>query len=75
MIHEETPSGDPRDPADAAPTPRPVCRRERIWEVIKRPWSTRGGKVVHATLQKPGKPETTCDKTWRAGTPLTIKRP
>src|SRR5262245_66442758 len=56
MSHEETPSGDPRDPADAAPTPRPVCRRERIWEVIKRPWSTRGGKVVHATLQKPGKP-------------------
>ena len=46
-----------------------------IWEVIKRPWSTRGGKVVHATLQKPGKPETTCDKTWRAGKPLTIKRP
>src|SRR5262249_8963009 len=29
MIHEETPSADPRDPADAAPTPRPVCRRER----------------------------------------------
>jgi len=27
-----------------------------IWEVIKRPWSTRGGKVVHATVQKPGKP-------------------
>jgi len=46
-----------------------------IWEVIKRPWSPHGGKVVHATVQKPGKPETMCDQTWGAGKPLTIKRP
>jgi len=25
-IYEESACDDPRDPADAAPTPRPVCR-------------------------------------------------
>ncbi len=46
-----------------------------VWVVINHPWSTRGGNVVHATVQKPGKPETMCDKTWSAGTRLTITRP
>jgi hypothetical protein len=26
------------------------------WEAAIRPWTTRGGKMVHATVQKPGDP-------------------
>jgi hypothetical protein len=44
------------------------------WEVINRPWSTRGGKLVHATVQKPGDPSTRRDKNWGAHERLAIRR-
>ena len=37
---------------------------EGVWEVVNHPWSTRSGKLIHATVQKPGEPSTRRDKTW-----------
>jgi hypothetical protein len=45
-----------------------------IWEVVNRPWSSRGGTLVHVTVQKPGDPNTRCDKTWGAHERLAIRR-
>jgi hypothetical protein len=42
------------------------------WEVIERPVSLRGGKIVRATIQRPGRPETAKEKTWDAYQHLTI---
>ena len=47
---------------------------EREWEIATRPWTTHGGKVVHASVQKPGDPSTKRDKTWGAHERLTIRR-
>jgi hypothetical protein len=47
---------------------------EGVWEVINHPWSTRGGKLIHATVQKPGEPNTTHDKKWGAHERLIIRR-
>ena len=45
-----------------------------VWEVINHPWSTRGGKLINATVQKPGEPTTRRDKNWRAHEHLIIRR-
>jgi len=29
---------------------------EGEWEIVTRPWTTHGGKMVHASVQKPGDP-------------------
>jgi hypothetical protein len=47
---------------------------EGEWEVVVRPWTTRGGKLVHATVQKPGDPSTKRDKNWGAHERLAIRR-
>jgi hypothetical protein len=47
---------------------------EGEWEVTGRPYTTRQGKVVHATIQKPGEPATTREKTWPSHERLTIQR-
>ena len=47
---------------------------EGEWEVIARPFTTREGKVVHATIQKPGEPTSAREKTWGAHERLTIRR-
>ena len=47
---------------------------EGVWEVITHPWSTRGGKLIHVTVQKPGEPNTTRDKKWGAHERLIIRR-
>ena len=47
---------------------------EGVWEVINHPWSTRGGKLIHATVQKPGEPNATRDKKWGTHERLTILR-
>jgi hypothetical protein len=39
---------------------------EGEWEIAGRPWTTHGGKLVHATIEKPGDPSTKRDKTWGA---------
>ena len=36
---------------------------EGEWEIVTRPWTTHGGKIVHASVQKPGNPSTKRDKT------------
>ena len=50
------------------------ANEDGIWEVVNRPWSTRGGALVHVTVQKPGKPNTRRDKTWGAHERLAIRR-
>jgi hypothetical protein len=67
--------GDQRDPPMLLQPPDRFADELGVWEVTNRPWSAPGGKVVHPTVQKPGKPETTCGKPWTAGTRLTITRP
>ena len=47
---------------------------EGEWEVTARPFTTREGKVVHATIQKPGEPASAREKTWGAHERLTIRR-
>jgi hypothetical protein len=44
------------------------------WEVVTRPWTTNAGKLVHASVQKPGDPSTKRDKTWGAHERLAIRR-
>jgi len=39
-----------------------------------RPWTTHGGKMVHASVQKLGDPSTRRDRTWGAHERLTIRR-
>jgi len=48
---------------------------EGEWEIATRPWTTHGGKIVHASVQKPGEPSTKRDKTWGAHERLAIRRP
>jgi hypothetical protein len=47
---------------------------EGEWEVTARPFMTREGKVVHATIQKPGEPTSAREKTWGPHERLTIRR-
>jgi hypothetical protein len=47
---------------------------EGEWEVIARPWTTRGGKLVHAAVQQPGDPSTKREKSWGAHERLAIRR-
>jgi len=51
-----------------------LADKEGIWEVVNRPWSTRGGTLVHVTVQKPSDPNTRRDKTWDAHERLAIRR-
>jgi hypothetical protein len=51
-----------------------VIDEEGAWEVVNRPWSTRGGKLIHATVQKPGEPSTRRDKSWGAHQRVSVKR-
>jgi hypothetical protein len=46
---------------------------EGEWEIVTRPWTTHGGKMVHASVQKPGDPSTKRDKTWGAHERLAIR--
>jgi hypothetical protein len=39
---------------------------EGEWEIVTHPWTTRGGKLVHATVEKPGDASTRRDKHWGA---------
>jgi hypothetical protein len=45
---------------------------EGEWEIITCPWTTHGGKMVHASIQKPGNPSTKRNKTWGAHERLAI---
>jgi len=47
---------------------------EGVWEVTGHPFTTREGKVVHATIQKLGEAATAKEKTWGAHERLTIQR-
>ena len=73
-------------PTPALPTTPPVLPmqlqpgdrftdEEGEWEIVTHPWTTHGGKIVHATVQKPGEPSTKHDKTWGAHERLAIRRP
>jgi hypothetical protein len=45
-----------------------------VWEVTGHPFTTREGKVVHATIQKRGEAASAKEKTWGAHERLTIQR-
>jgi hypothetical protein len=45
-----------------------------VWEVAGHPFTTREGKVVHATIQKRGEAASAKEKTWGAHERLTIRR-
>ena len=47
---------------------------EGEWEIATRPWTTHGGKMVHASVRKPGDPSSKRDKTWGAHERLAIRR-
>ncbi len=47
---------------------------EGVWEVTGHPFTTRDGKVVHATIQQPGKAASARERTWGAHERLTIQR-
>jgi hypothetical protein len=47
---------------------------EGVWEVTGHPFTTREGKVVHATIQKVGEAASAKEKTWGAHERLTIQR-
>jgi hypothetical protein len=47
---------------------------EGEWEIVTRPWTTHGGKMVHSSVQKPGDPSTKRDTTWGAHERLAIRR-
>jgi hypothetical protein len=47
---------------------------EGVWEVTGHPFTTRDGKVVHATIQQPGQAASAREKTWGAHEKLTIER-
>jgi hypothetical protein len=47
---------------------------EGVWEVTGHPFTTRDGKVVHATIRQPGKAASARERTWGAHERLTIQR-
>jgi hypothetical protein len=48
---------------------------EGEWEIATRPRTTNAGKLVHASVQKPGDPSTRRDKTRGAHERLAIRHP
>lgn len=47
---------------------------EGVWEVTGHPFTTRDGKIVHATIQQPGRAASAREKTWGAHEKLMIQR-
>ncbi|MGH9782682.1 MAG: hypothetical protein ACRD88_00725 [Terriglobia bacterium] len=47
---------------------------EGEWEVIGCPFTSGGGKVVHARVQRPGNPATVREDTWLAHQQITVRR-
>jgi hypothetical protein len=47
---------------------------EGVWEVTGHPFTTRDGKIVHATIRQPGKAASARERTWGAHERLTIQR-
>jgi len=47
---------------------------EGVWEVTGHPFTTRDGKVVHATIRQTGKAASARERTWGAHERLTIQR-
>ena len=76
-----TPASNQAKPATPGALPMQLQLGDRFtneegeWEIATRPWTTHGGKIVHATVQKPGDPSTKRDKTWGAHEQLTIRHP
>jgi hypothetical protein len=44
------------------------------WEVIRRPYSSAGGKIASAHVRKVGRPEVTELRSWGAHERLSVKR-
>jgi len=51
-----------------------LADKDGVWGVVNRPWSTRGGTLVHVTVQQPSDPSTRRDKIWRAYEHVAITR-
>lgn len=44
------------------------------WEIIGRPYSSAGGKIVHARARKPDQPATFEERAWSAHERISVKR-
>lgn len=47
---------------------------EGDWAITGHPYTMREGKVVHATVQRPGDPASVKERTWGAHERLTVQR-
>lgn len=47
---------------------------EGDWTITGHPYTMREGKVVHATVQRPGDPASAKERTWGAHERLTVRR-
>jgi len=46
----------------------------REWEVIAAPYSTAGGRMVHARVQRIGEPDSWQIRSWDAPKPISVRR-
>ena len=71
---------DPTPPATRTVLPMQLQVGDRVadetgeWEVVGRPYTTAGGKIVHARVQKIDQPASAEVRTWGAFTRISMRR-
>ncbi len=71
---------DPAPPAERTVLPMQLQVGDRFadetgeWQVVGRPYSTAGGKIVHARVRKIDQPASAEVRTWDAFTRISVKR-
>ena len=79
----QLPLPTPRQPASSSPTrvlPMQLQIGDRFadetgeWEVTVRPYTSPGGKNVHARVRRMDQPATAEDRTWGAHEKVSVKR-
>ena len=55
--------------------PRRITDETREWEVIAPPYSTAGGRIVHARVQRIGRPDSWEIRNWDASKRISVGRP
>jgi len=71
---------DPAPPATRTVLPMQLQVADRFadetgeWEVVGRPYSTAGGKIVHARVQRIDQPASAEVRSWDAFTRISVRR-
>ena len=71
---------DPTPPATRTVLPMQLQVGDRVadetgeWEVVGRPYTTAGGKIVHARVQKIDQPASWEIRSWDASKRVSVKR-